>query len=88
MSSMTETTTQNAAKRHRCSWCWQSIEVGEEYKRYRVFHQGDAGTVKMHPECFDAMQQEADEEGGFFEWTPGQERPEKVTMTKKNGGEK
>jgi hypothetical protein len=31
----------------------------------------------MHPECFDVMKEEAAEWGPDFEWTPGQERPEK-----------
>ena len=29
----------------------------------------------MHPECYEAMEQAAREEGGWFEWTPGMERP-------------
>ncbi len=74
----TRTETHKALKRHRCSWCWQFIETSEVYKRYRVFSSGDAGTVRLHPECYDAMQQEAQEEGGFIEWTPGQERPTKT----------
>lgn len=64
-----------ARKRHRCSWCWQQIEVGEKYRRYRFYDDGEAATVKMHPECHDAMQEAAREEGGVIEWTPGQERP-------------
>ena len=43
-------------KPHLCDWCHQSIEVGESYKRYRWFDGGDAGTCKMHFECFEAMQ--------------------------------
>lgn len=75
----TATETHQAQKRHRCDWCWQFVEVGEEYKRYRSFYQGNAGTVRMHPECYDAMQDAIIEEGGWLEWTPGQERPEKKT---------
>lgn len=71
----TETETHKAKKQHRCDWCWQFVEVGETYKRYRYYNGGDVGTVKMHPECHDVMQDEAREEGGWFEWTPGQERP-------------
>lgn len=77
MSHCTKPTEQNAKKIHRCYWCWQFIERGEQYKRYRWFDGGEAGTAKMHPECFEAMQQEASEWGGVFEWTPGQERPAK-----------
>jgi len=67
--------THKAKKQHRCEWCWQLIEAGETYSRYRFYDDGEAGTVKMHPECFEAMQDEASDEGGWVEWTPGQERP-------------
>ena len=43
--------------------------------RYRFFNGGDAGTCKMHLECYGAMEQAAHEEGGWFEWVPGMERP-------------
>lgn len=72
---MTETETHKAKKAHRCDWCWQRIEPAEQYKRYRWFGSGEAATVKMHQECHDAMQEAAAEEGGYIEWTPGQERP-------------
>ena len=75
MSHQTETTTQNARAKYRCTWCWQCIQVGDEYKRYRYFDGGDAGTVKMHPECYEAMLEMAGEEGGQIEWVPGMERP-------------
>lgn len=75
MSTCTEVETHKAQRPHRCGWCWQTVEVGSQYKRYRYFHRGDAGTVKMHPECYELMQEEASAEGGFLEWTPGQERP-------------
>lgn len=65
----------NAAARHRCSWCYELINPGERYMKYRYFSSGDAATVKMHPECHEAMLQAADEEGGSIEWTPGQDRP-------------
>lgn len=71
----TETEMHTARKAHRCQWCWQGIEVGTKYRRYRFYCGGEAGTVKMHPECHDAMQEAAAEEGGYIEWTPGQERP-------------
>lgn len=71
----TNPTTQRAAKQHRCTWCWQFIDAGDNYTRYRFFSYGDASTVKMHPECYGAMQDAAREEGGNIEWTPGQERP-------------
>ena len=72
---MTEVETHKARKAHRCEWCWQRIDEGAEYKRYRYYDGGDAATIKMHPECMEAMQEEAAYWGGDFEWTPGQERP-------------
>lgn len=75
MTYCTEAETHKAQKIHRCEWCWQRIETGEQYKRYRYYSDGDAGTVKAHPECYDAIQEAAREEGGIVEWTPGQERP-------------
>lgn len=71
----TPTETHKAKKQHRCEWCWQFIEAGETYSRYRFYNDGEAGTVKMHPECYEVMQDEASNEGGWYEWTPGQERP-------------
>lgn len=71
----TATETHKAKKLHRCDWCWQFIDAGETYKRYRFYDSGDAGTVKMHPECYALMQDEANAEGGWMTWTPGQERP-------------
>lgn len=75
MSAQTETTNRVARKNHRCTWCWQLVKPGESYKRYRFFDGGDTGTVKMHPECYGAMQELAAEEGGVIEWVPGMERP-------------
>ena len=79
MTHCTEVETHKARKTHRCEWCWQRIGSGEQYKRYRFYDGGDVGTIKMHLECYDAMQGESVEEGGYIEWTPGQERPEPRT---------
>ena len=46
---------QSAKKKHLCSWCGQAIESGSEYVKYRFFDGGDCGTVKEHPECYQAM---------------------------------
>jgi len=76
MGTCSEVETHTAAKEHRCSWCWQRIESGSKYKRYRWWNGGDTGTEKMHPECHGAMIEAAREEGGWVEWTPGDgERP-------------
>ncbi len=71
----TETTTQKSRKNRHCDWCWQRIAIGDEYKRYRVYDGGDASTVQMHPECCEAMSEAAQQEGGWYEWTAGMERP-------------
>lgn len=72
---VTDTETHKAQKQHRCTWCWQFVESGDTYKRYRFYGGDGAGTVRMHPECHEVMQEEARAEGGWLEWTPGQERP-------------
>lgn len=71
----TEVETHVAHKKHSCGWCCQIILPGDMYKRYRYYDGGDAGTVKLHPECYAAMCEAASEEGGYIEWTPGQDRP-------------
>lgn len=86
MKHITETTTHAARKRHRCSWCWQFIGKGEQYKRYVVFDSGETNTVKMHPECHEAMLEAAAEEGGWMEWTPGMERPAKPVDLERSAG--
>lgn len=59
-----------ARKRHRCDWCWERIEVGQPYKRWRWYDSGDASTVRVHPECSDAISacDPRDMEDG---WMPG-----------------
>lgn len=54
----------SAQKSHRCDWCWTHIKAGEPYAKYRWFDGGDAATVKMHEECYTAMQITVEQEGG------------------------
>lgn len=76
MSFCSEATTHTARKPHRCQWCWDRIEAGEQYRRYFWSDGGDSAGVKMHPECYDDSTRVAREEGGQFEFTPGSyERP-------------
>lgn len=64
----TDTETLKARKPHRCMSCGETIAAGEEYKRWRCYEDGDAGTVKMHPECYAAH---CDSAGGCaWEFTP------------------
>lgn len=64
-------TVKAAKKRHRCSWCAEGIEVGETYKHYRSFGDDGWATVKLHQECYDAMEELAAEEGSDVEFSPG-----------------
>lgn len=81
MNAQTEPAQHVARKKHHCSWCGEFIEPGSTYKRYRYFNYGDAGTVKMHPECYGAMIEAAEDEGGWIEWTPGDgERPKSTEV--------
>lgn len=59
-------------KRHLCSWCDELIEVGDSYFRWRWYDGADASTVKLHPECFEAMNEMISLEGGSIEFTPGE----------------
>lgn len=71
MANTTPETIKAAKKKHRCTWCWQHIEPGESYIRFRYFDGGDASTSKMHPECDTAMARMALHQGYDFEYMPG-----------------
>ena len=64
----TPTETLKARKPHRCMSCGELVNQSEQYVRWRCYDSGDAGTVKMHPECHAAHQ--ADAQGGQWEFTP------------------
>lgn len=57
MSSSTTPTTQASRTRRWCDWCGESIEIGERYARWRYYDQGDASTVRTHPECLAAIEE-------------------------------
>jgi len=64
-----------ARKPHRCTSCGEAIAIGEAYYRWRSYECGDAGTHKMHPECYEMH--DADAVGGEWEYSPySHERPE------------
>lgn len=79
MSGFTDPTTHTARRKiHRCSWCDERIVIGEIYKRYRSFDCRDVYTNKMHQECYDDMQDQTSENGGWIEFSPGDfKRPKK-----------
>lgn len=57
-----------ARKPHRCISCGEPVNPGEQYMRWRCYDGGDAGTMKMHSECYDMHK--ADSDGGPWEFTP------------------
>ena len=65
----TDTESLKSRKPHRCMSCGESIAAGDEYKRWRCYDGGDAGTVKMHPECYEAYCAGA-QGGGAWECSP------------------
>ncbi len=73
MSYITPTETLVARKDHQCTYCCEMINKGDTYKRWACVD--DAWfTNKMHPECRQALLDEAD--GHDFEYTPySGERP-------------
>lgn len=62
-----------AAKRHRCDWCWEHIQIGQSYDRWRWFGDTDPRSVKVHPECLTAINH-CDPVDIMDGWTPGQPR--------------
>ena len=71
----TPTETLTARKPHRCTSCGEVIIIGEKYLRWRCYDSGDAGTGKMHPECYEIHEAE----GSPWEYTPySYERPQAI----------
>ena len=66
---------QQAVKRSRkvrqCTWCGESVEIGQPYQSYRWADGGDAGTVILHPECGDAMDSAGNTNPHFVGWSVG-----------------
>jgi hypothetical protein len=62
-----------AAKPHKCSYCAEDIATGEAYTFQKGNYDGRWFESKMHPECFEDM-----DESGDGEYTPYcNERPAK-----------
>ena len=73
----TDPETLKARKKHLCDSCGEPVLPGETYRRWRCYDGGEAGTVKMHPECHDMHCKDARDSGGgaweFYRWE--HERP-------------
>ena len=71
---MSETFHHNSVKRsrkeRRCDWCAEKIEIGQAYESYRWADGSDGGTVRMHPECYEAMGKVCKLEPDLL-WSPG-----------------
>ena len=44
-------------KRRRCEWCGEWLEAGERAVTRTYRFAGSLNDTRMHPECFEAMQQ-------------------------------
>lgn len=66
-----EETVKAAKKPHVCSWCGESIVVGESYKRWRCYGDSGVATLKAHTECFSAACELANIEGESIEVRTG-----------------
>jgi hypothetical protein len=64
------TSVKASRKERHCDWCAEMIEIGQPYESYRWADGSDGGTVRMHPECYAAMQQEC-QDNPDVEWCAG-----------------
>lgn len=51
-----------AVKQHRCTYCGETIEVGDAYTHQTGVHDGHWFTSKLHDECFDDLCENGDGE--------------------------
>jgi len=51
-----EVTTIKTRKGYNCLWCWEHMPKGSTVSRWACFDGGSASTVRVHPECNDAIQ--------------------------------
>lgn len=66
-----ERTVEHSRKARQCDWCASQIGIGEPYRGYGWRDGSNHGRVSMHLCCYQAMQEMAAEEGGWFEWSLG-----------------
>lgn len=59
-------------KPSQCVWCNERIEVGQPASKWAWQDGRDITFNEAHPECAEAIQRAAAEEGGYFEFMPGE----------------
>lgn len=65
---MSHTARYRARKQHRCHWCGEQITSCEVYVRDFSYHDGRPQVLKMHSECWDALNEASREYGPDFEF--------------------
>jgi hypothetical protein len=55
MSIGTTTRTKASRKAKRCSWCGETIQIGQPKVSFRGLEDGEFYTLHQHPECHDAQ---------------------------------
>lgn len=65
-----EKTVKKSRAAYCCSWCNETIDIGQPYKGWGWRHFTDHGHEKMHPECAEAMDSIIGELDGWF--SPGE----------------
>ena len=68
MTTLGEARQHKARKTHACVWCDEKIKPGELYRAYMWMDHRTPVFIKMHPECYRAMQAMARNEPGPFEF--------------------
>lgn len=65
-----------ARKAHRCTYCGEGIQKGDEHQQQTGVWDGKAFRNRFHPECFEALCDSGDEE--FCPYS--EERPRTVEV--------
>lgn len=62
-------TINSSRKNRNCDWCSEIIRSGDSYKYYFCF--GEGTSVSMHPECFEAMENDPNNDPDHDEFISG-----------------
>lgn len=63
---LSNTTDPVAQKSYKCIWCGNEIIKGAKHKKHTYLHDGDFRGDRFHTGCWDAMQREDAETGGWI----------------------